>query len=171
EPSASALEILKFVADNIQDMPNKIAVEGHTDATPLKTTKFSNWELSTERASAARRIMQDDGIKSDRIARVVGYADTELLYKDKPTDSRNRRISIILLEEKVAQPPIAVEPAQGKAAEAPQPLQKASTTANTPAASTTPAPKPSTRQEQNKSFIVPIEPKKPLELNKPDSNR
>src|SRR5208337_1688725 len=125
EPSPSAMEILRFVTDNIKDMPNKIAVEGHTDSSPLNKQKFTNWELSTERASAARRLLDEDGIDSNRLARVVGYADTQLLYKDNPTDSRNRRISIILLQEKVKETPKPkpVENAETKPVETPQPLQ------------------------------------------------
>ncbi len=174
EPSSSAIEILRFVADNIKDMPNKIAVEGHTDASPLNKGDFTNWELSTERASAARRVLQDNGINADRIARVVGYAATELLYKDKPTDSRNRRISIILLQEKAQETPIPkpepIERAETKPVQT-QPIQKAPTPTIAPAPTTAPAPKPApnpaTRQEQNKSFIMPIAPRNPLGLNRP----
>ncbi len=167
-PSQSAMEILRFVADNIKDMPNKIAVEGHTDASPLKTQKYTNWELSTERASAARRSLEENSIDSNRIARVVGYADTELLYKDNPTDSRNRRISIILLEQKVKETPKPnpVERAETKP-EATQPLQTVQPAPVEPSrkkATGTPAP---ARQEQNKPLIVPIAPRNPLELTKP----
>jgi len=167
EPSPSAMEILRFVSDNIKDMPNKIAVEGHTDSSPLHKQKYTNWELSTERASAARRLLQEDGIDSDRVARVSGYADTELLYKDNPTDSRNRRISIILLQEKVQEPPKPnpVESAATKPVEPPQPLQSAQPAVAEPsrkAATVTPAP---TQQGQNKPLIVPIAPKNPLDLH------
>jgi chemotaxis protein MotB len=169
EPTQFAKEILSFVSDNIKDMPNMIAVEGHTDASPLKRQKYTNWELSVERASAARRALEDNGIDSDRIARVVGYADTQLLFKDNPTDSRNRRISIILLQEKVKETPKPkpVENAETKPVETPQPIQTVQPTVVQPSpkpATRTPAP---TRQEQNKSLIVPIAPKNPLELNKP----
>ncbi len=169
EPSPSAMEILRFVADNIKDMPNKIAVEGHTDSSPLKTQKYTNWELSTERASAARRALQEDGIDSDRIARVVGYADTELLYKDKPTDSRNRRISIILLQEKAQETPkpAPVEKAEAKPAETPQPLRTVQPAVLQPPRNPTAVAPSPTRPGQNKSLIAPIIPKNPLELNKP----
>ncbi len=110
--TASAKEILKLVGENIKDLPNKIAVEGHTDASPLKAGRITNWELSTDRASSARRELEVNGIDPARIARVVGYADTELLIKDNPHDPRNRRISIILLQSKVEQPPKVQEPVQ-----------------------------------------------------------
>jgi chemotaxis protein MotB len=185
ELSASAKEILSFVADNIRDMPNKIAVEGHTDASPLKTEKYSNWELSTERASSARRGLESVGIDSNKIARVVGFADTELLYKDKPTDSRNRRISIILLQDKVQEPAKPVPPAQPKATEPPQPAPVPAPQPIAPVAAPQPkpiqparvpepaqktvAPKPTAAREQKKSVTEPVRvaPKSPIELNKP----
>lgn len=101
-PTPKAREILQLVAENINDIPNRIVVEGHTDAAPFRGARTSNWELSTERASSARRALEAFGIDPERIARVVGYADQELLIKFDPKDARNRRISIILL-----QPPAA----------------------------------------------------------------
>lgn len=98
-PTEKSKEILKLVADNIQSVPNRIAIEGHTDAAPFKGAETTNWELSTSRASAARRELELNGIDPSRIARVVGYADQELFVPDNPRDPRNRRISIILLQE------------------------------------------------------------------------
>jgi len=169
EPTQFAKQILSFVSDNIKGMPNMIAIEGHTDSSPLKRQKYTNWELSIERASAARRALEENAIDPDRIARVVGYADTQLLYKDNPTDSRNRRISIILLQEKVKETPKPkpVENVETKPVETPQPLQTVQPPVVQPSpkpATRTPAP---TRQEQNKPLIVPIPPKNPLELTKP----
>ncbi|WP_353684493.1 flagellar motor protein MotB [Thermodesulfovibrio sp. 3907-1M] len=100
EPTEKAREILKVVADNIKDEPAKIAVEGHTDAVPFRGGKTTNWELSTARASSARRELEKNGVAPEKIARVVGYADTMPLIKDDPKDPRNRRISIILMFEK-----------------------------------------------------------------------
>jgi len=101
--SQNAKQIIKIVTENIKELPNKIAVEGHTDAAPLKKGQITNWELSTDRASSARRELELNGIKLGQIARVVGYADTELLDPQNPTDPKNRRISIILLQSKVAE--------------------------------------------------------------------
>ena len=97
KPSDKALEILSLVSETIKETPNKIVVEGHTDALPYRGGETTNWELSTARASAARRILENDGITADRIAKVVGFADNDLLIKLYPNDPRNRRISIILL--------------------------------------------------------------------------
>ncbi|HEX8948990.1 MAG TPA: flagellar motor protein MotB [Dissulfurispiraceae bacterium] len=129
QPSEKARQVLKLVAENIKDTRNRIAVEGHTDAAPLKSGLVTNWELSTQRASAARRELEADGIDPGRIARVVGYADTEPLIKDNPKDPRNRRISIILLQQKVPPPPpppdlIEAKP-QTKPEPQPRPVQPA----------------------------------------------
>ena len=99
-PTARAKEILKLVSSNLQEMPGKIVVEGHTDAAPFRGGQTTNWELSSLRASAARRELEDNGIEPSRIARVVGYADQELLIPVEPRDQRNRRISIIVLQPK-----------------------------------------------------------------------
>ena len=100
ELTPAGKEILRVVADNIKDIPNRIAVEGHTDSAPTGAGKITNWELSAERASSARREIEADGIDTKRIARVVGYADTEPLFAEDPSDPRNRRISLIILQTK-----------------------------------------------------------------------
>ena len=97
-PTQKARQIMRLVSENIREKPNRIAIEGHTDSAPFKGAQKTNWELSTSRASAARRELENNGIDPGRIARVVGYADQELLIADNPKDLRNRRISIILLQ-------------------------------------------------------------------------
>lgn len=103
-PTEKAKQILKVVAENIKEENARIAIEGHTDAVPFRGGKITNWELSTERASSARRELEQNGIDPEKIARVVGYADTMPLIQDNPKDSRNRRISIILMFEKGHKP-------------------------------------------------------------------
>lgn len=98
QPTPKALEILKLVSDNLKEIPGKVVVEGHTDSAQFRGGKITNWELSTSRASAARRVLEGFGTDSGRIARVVGYADQELLLPLDPLDQRNRRISIIVLQ-------------------------------------------------------------------------
>lgn len=97
EPTEKAVQIIRLVSENIRETPNRIVIEGHTDSAPFKTAQKTNWELSTSRASAARRELENNGVDPGRIARVVGYADQELLIREDPKDPRNRRISIILL--------------------------------------------------------------------------
>ena len=91
-----AREILQVIGRNISKLPNGIIIEGHTDALPFSGRDYSNWELSTERASSARKELEANGLDPQRIMRVAGYADTVPLIKENPADPRNRRISIIL---------------------------------------------------------------------------
>ena len=100
QPTAKAKDILKLVSANIKEIPGRIVVEGHTDSAPFKKGQITNWELSTSRASAARKELEENRVDSSRIARVVGYADAELLIPLDPRDQRNRRISIIILNTK-----------------------------------------------------------------------
>jgi chemotaxis protein MotB len=104
EPTAKAREILSLVYEEIKDLDGKIAIEGHTDAAPFRGDQITNWELSTMRASTTRRLLESSGLDPTRVARVVGYADTELLIKDQPKDPQNRRISIIMMQPKEASP-------------------------------------------------------------------
>ena len=97
EPTEKARQIIRLVSENLREKPNRIVIEGHTDSAPFKSVQKTNWELSTSRASAARRELENSGIDPNRIARVVGYADQDPLIKEDPKDLRNRRISIILL--------------------------------------------------------------------------
>ncbi|BCB96095.1 hypothetical protein JZK55_10170 [Dissulfurispira thermophila] len=157
----SAKEILKIVSENIKDLPNKIAVEGHTDASPLKAGRITNWELSTDRASSARRELELNGIDSARIARVVGYADTELLIKDNPYDPRNRRISIILLQSKVE--PKAQEQVQQPSQPPAPPAPVANPVQPPPPPKPEEVKKPAPKQEQKRIFEPSVQPIKPLE--------
>lgn len=92
-----AKRILKVITENFKDNENKIAIEGHTDALSYSSNRYTNWELSTERASIARRELEKNGLNPDRLSRVAGYAASDPLIKENPNDPRNRRISIILL--------------------------------------------------------------------------
>lgn len=100
DPTPLALRILQVIGESIILMPNNIAVEGHTDSLAYKSTAYSNWELSTERALSARKALEKMGLSEARFNRVSGYADTVPFVKEDTTDARNRRISIILLHQK-----------------------------------------------------------------------
>lgn len=97
----AAVALFKTVSDSIRELPNKIAIEGHTDSVPYARGEISNWELSTMRASAARIELEKDGIPSGKIDRIVGCADTRPLIRDNPNDRRNRRISIFIAFEQM----------------------------------------------------------------------
>jgi chemotaxis protein MotB len=117
KPTEAGSEILKVLATELVKLPNKVAIEGHTDSTPFGRADYSNWELSADRANAARRILMESGLDEDRISQVRGFADQRLLTKDDPTNPSNRRISIIVRnagldqqEEAVAQGQTDVKP-------------------------------------------------------------
>ncbi len=94
--TSKASEILSIIAENIKSIKNRVSIEGHTDALPFAGKNYSNWELSTERASSARRELEANGLDPERLVSVAGFADTDPLIKEDPNDARNRRISIIL---------------------------------------------------------------------------
>ena len=90
-------EMLVALAQEVGKLPNNISFEGHTDAKPFaRDSNYGNWELSVDRANAARRLMQQNGIKKDQVAQVRGYADQQLRKPGSPEDPSNRRISLII---------------------------------------------------------------------------
>ncbi|MBI5780765.1 MAG: OmpA family protein [Rhodocyclales bacterium] len=98
-----ARRLLRTVGRTLNDLPNRISIAGHTDATPYAGDGrgMSNWELSAERANAARRELIAGGLDPNRIFRVVGMADTSPLIPEDPYAPQNRRISIIVLKKEV----------------------------------------------------------------------
>ena len=101
----TAKKIVRAVAAVLKNFPNEIAVEGHSDSSPVRSEQVSNWELSVARASSARRELEQAGISPTRIARVVGFADKVPLFTTSPDDARNRRISILFMKNKKLLPP------------------------------------------------------------------
>jgi chemotaxis protein MotB len=95
--NADGRDMLITLAQELGKLPNKLSIEGHTDSKPYSgNVNYSNWELSTDRANAARRLMQANGVGPDQITQVRGFADMRLRKPDDPFDSSNRRISIIV---------------------------------------------------------------------------
>jgi chemotaxis protein MotB len=112
-PTASAREILAVLAAEVGKLPNRVSLEGHTDARPFSAkANYSNWELSTERANASRRMMEDNGLRPDQVAEVRGFADQNLRNKSDPTDPSNRRITLLVkyMEKQPSPEPAPVEP-------------------------------------------------------------
>jgi chemotaxis protein MotB len=96
-PTEKGQELMDRLAEELGKLPNKISIEGHTDAKPYtKNRDYGNWELSADRANAARRLMQTKGIRADQVSQIRGYADQKLRKQDAPLDSSNRRISVIV---------------------------------------------------------------------------
>lgn len=104
-------DILLILAETIKAVPNKISVSGHTDAKPFAGSgEFGNWELSANRANAARRALVAGSYPEERVARVVGYASSALFDRNDPLNPVNRRIDIIVLTKKAQR---AIEGEQG----------------------------------------------------------
>ncbi len=98
-------QLLTQIGDVINTVPNEISIRGHTDSIPYGAgADYTNWELSSDRANASRRVLQDSGTKTDRLNNVTGKADTEHLLPEDPTNARNRRITIVLLREELSNP-------------------------------------------------------------------
>ena len=94
-------DILLAMVDTIKAVPNKISISGHTDAKPFAGTgDFGNWELSADRANAARRVLVAGGYDEEQVARVVGYASSALFDRQDPLNPINRRIDIVVLTRK-----------------------------------------------------------------------
>ncbi len=94
-------EILYEVAGFLETVPNKISVSGHTDASSFTGREdYSNWELSADRANAARRALEEGGLSRDQVGRVEGMAASQLFKKDDPFSKSNRRISILVMNKK-----------------------------------------------------------------------
>jgi chemotaxis protein MotB len=92
--------LLALVVDAVRQMPQQIAIKGHTDAKPFSDrSNYTNWELSTDRANSSRRALLESGLPAARVASVAGLADTDPLDPEHPHAPQNRRVSIILLRE------------------------------------------------------------------------
>jgi chemotaxis protein MotB len=100
EPSAAGQALLRILAKEMSQLPNGLAIEGHTDAKPFRNASpaagYSNWELATDRANAARRLLHAYGVRPEQVVEVRGFAD-QRPYNDKDRfDSRNRRVSVVV---------------------------------------------------------------------------
>ena len=138
--SDSGQELLVLLATELKTLPNDLLIEGHTDATQYSTdASYTNWELSADRANAARRLLQQNGVRSDQVTQVRGYADQFLRVKNNPYDPSNRRITIMVRNgSNGAAPSVAL----GRGLTADQPPIAPPAAAPVVAASTRAAPAP-----------------------------
>jgi chemotaxis protein MotB len=104
EPNERARLVIQKLVPVLQNLPGGLAIEGHTDAAPYPGPERTNWELSAERANAARRMLTEAGVPAARIQEVTGHADHDLLVPNQPFAAANRRIAIIVLRP-AAKPP------------------------------------------------------------------
>lgn len=100
QPNEQTRNLVQLVTRAVEQMGNKISISGYTDSRAYRSQDgYTNWELSSDRANAARRLLIESGLNAKRIALVQGRADTDPLLPDDPESERNRRISIVLLRE------------------------------------------------------------------------
>ena len=99
-PTAQGEHLLQLLADEIGKMPNSVVIEGHTDSRPFRnaapSSGYGNWELSTDRANAARRLLHAHGVRPQQVVEVRGFADQKLLEAGDPESPRNRRVSLVV---------------------------------------------------------------------------
>ncbi len=96
-PNGDGSAMLKLLAEELGKIPNKLSIEGHTDSRPFTGRQgYSNWELSVDRANATRVLMQANGVRSDQVSQVRGFADQRLKIPSDPENPANRRISMVV---------------------------------------------------------------------------
>ncbi|MEJ5357201.1 MAG: flagellar motor protein MotB [Desulfobacterales bacterium] len=91
-----AVALLRLIASRIGQVPNEVVIEGHTDSRPYAGAGYNNWDLSTDRANAARRVLENGGVRDRQITSVNGYADRRLKNPARPFDYSNRRVTILV---------------------------------------------------------------------------
>jgi chemotaxis protein MotB len=103
-------DILREVTNYLRTVPNRLSITGHTDAAPYAgLTGFTNWDLSTDRANAARRALEGAGLETERISRVVGMGSSVLFDKENPRSPVNRRISIVVMTRQALEESIKID--------------------------------------------------------------
>jgi chemotaxis protein MotB len=96
-PTDTGAGLLARLAQELGKLPNNLLIEGHTDAKPFVSSEsYSNWELSVDRANAARRLMESKGARPEQVGQVRGYAERQLRHPEDPNAASNRRISVIV---------------------------------------------------------------------------
>jgi chemotaxis protein MotB len=143
--NSNGRELLELLAGQLGDLPNRVSIEGHTDAAPYASTGvYGNWDLSTDRANAARRAMQASGLRANQVSQVRGYADQKLRVPSNPLDPSNRRISLIVQYLSPDDPPLPLPPgtAAGSPSKNPAPPATKSGTPATTAGTPPPAQAP-----------------------------
>lgn len=162
--SPSGQELLALLAGELKTLPNKLLIEGHTDAAQYSSdANYSNWELSADRANAARRLLQQDGVGPDQVTQVRGFADELLRVKNNPYDPSNRRITILVknLEGGAAPPQLAHARAENNAANVKEPVTESAagtskaSSSRAPAQVTTESPSPQTGVMSKLKSLLP----------------
>jgi chemotaxis protein MotB len=155
--------ILRELAPYLDSVPNRISLTGHTDMRPYPSNNgYTNWELSADRANAARRALVAGGLPDEKISRVVGLSSSVLFDKAEPQNPINRRISIVVMTKQAEQAALATDVASAETPPAPRPAAPAGApeaaptppalgTAAAPSANASPAAQPSAPPAANAS--------------------
>ena len=108
-PTQALKDILKLLAQELGKLPNKISIEGHTDSMMYSQRRdYDNWDLSTNRANEARRLMVQEGVREEQISQVRGFADRQPRLPLHPEDPSNRRVSLIVQYQVVGASEVAL---------------------------------------------------------------
>ncbi|RMH46336.1 MAG: chemotaxis protein MotB [Alphaproteobacteria bacterium] len=119
KPRENALILMEKLGKSLARIPNDIVITGHTDAVPFAdASTYDNWDLSTDRANAMRRVLVRAGVEAARFKRVIGKADTEPLVASDPNDPSNRRIAVLLRYQPVKEHPSHAQERQAEVIEA-----------------------------------------------------
>ena len=146
--------LMETLGTGLAKLPNDMVISGHTDSVPFANqASYDNWDLSSDRANAMRRVLVQTGVTQDRISRVSGLADTQLLKEDAPKDPSNRRIEVLLAYQKSEVPAGAEPMASETKAMAPAPTAAQETEMVKEEVAAVEAPKASVAEE-----ILPSEP-------------
>ena len=132
DPTGMGQELLERLAAQLRTLPNEILIEGHTDSRPFSGKPgYTNWELSSDRANAARRLMDAAGLRPGQVIQVRGFADHNPRDPDHPEAASNRRVSVIVRYQNAPDGPDeagsgkeATPKAEEKSAEPPEELKK-----------------------------------------------
>ena len=103
--NSATLQLMELLGTSLTKLPNDMVISGHTDAVPFSNrATYDNWDLSSDRANAMRRVLLKSGVTQERITRVSGMAATQLLKPEAPRHASNRRIEVLLAYEKPVAP-------------------------------------------------------------------
>jgi chemotaxis protein MotB len=117
EPTPRLNRILQVLGSVLATVPNAVVIAGHTDGQAFSRGAYGNWELSSDRANSARRVLEREGVRAARMYRVEGKASVEPLLQEAPDDPRNRRIAITVMRADVVAAAHAAQSARRNALE------------------------------------------------------
>lgn len=116
KPTQKGAELIRMLGGQLKAIPNKLLVEGHTDAKPYSSDNgYTNWELSADRANSARRLLEESGVPASHIAQIRGFADQKLRNAKDPFDPANRRVSVLVQYHEPQESKMQAEPAASQA--------------------------------------------------------